>query len=303
MVLPVFVTFCDAQNRSNNCNSYANAFHCIHFVFLDLEKTSSLQKWSVLDAVSLGCLTEYCYSFVTLHIRAVNWDSQVFGLAGPGWTRESESTSKDSWDSPEHCLGLPEHCLMSTFQWFWTRESSGTRESTGGESTSPKNWTPSSSTTHIWSTFSDVLQSAIQYLSHVIALCGKHRSILSGPWPVFCLILVAYVDLGVTSRLSKSYSVHSNKIRAKEQGKCCPFLIWEMPCRFAMKNPIHCLWGNCHCLFGEIFASSTEVLSATSTCTWACPFNRDFSVTHRGIPCCCSPRIHLFVLAEVLLWN
>ncbi len=24
IVLPIFVTFCDAQNRSNNCNSYAN---------------------------------------------------------------------------------------------------------------------------------------------------------------------------------------------------------------------------------------------------------------------------------------
>ncbi len=26
MVLTIFVTLCDAQNRSNNCNSYANAF-------------------------------------------------------------------------------------------------------------------------------------------------------------------------------------------------------------------------------------------------------------------------------------
>ena len=52
MVLPIFVTFCDAQNRSNNCNSWIS-IHCIHFVFLDLEKTSSLQMWSVLDAISL----------------------------------------------------------------------------------------------------------------------------------------------------------------------------------------------------------------------------------------------------------
>ncbi len=28
--------------------------------------------------------------------RAVNWDSRVHGLAGPSWTRESESNSKDS---------------------------------------------------------------------------------------------------------------------------------------------------------------------------------------------------------------
>ncbi len=31
--------------------------------------------------------------------RAVNWDSRVQGLAGPGWTRESES-------SPERTPGL-----------------------------------------------------------------------------------------------------------------------------------------------------------------------------------------------------
>ena len=33
MVLPIFVTLCDAQNRSNNCNSYANAFPIAYISF------------------------------------------------------------------------------------------------------------------------------------------------------------------------------------------------------------------------------------------------------------------------------
>ena len=39
----------------------------------------------------LHSLTHYLWQAI-LCIRAVNWDSRVLGLAGPGWTRESESS-------------------------------------------------------------------------------------------------------------------------------------------------------------------------------------------------------------------
>ena len=75
--------------------------------------------------------------------RAVNWDSRVLGLTGPGRTRESGSTLMDPRDSPgdsfSSCNFKAEDLL------YRTRESTGTRESKQGESTSPKSWTPSRS--------------------------------------------------------------------------------------------------------------------------------------------------------------
>ncbi len=65
--------------------------------------------------------------------RAVNLDSRVQGLAGPVWTRGPGPTSKDSSDS-----------LKAWKLLYRTRESTGTRESKGGESASPKGWTRSS---------------------------------------------------------------------------------------------------------------------------------------------------------------
>ncbi len=46
-------------------------------------------------------LDESLFRHSSLLGRAVNWDSRVLGLAGPMQTRESESTSKDSSDSPK----------------------------------------------------------------------------------------------------------------------------------------------------------------------------------------------------------
>ena len=64
MVLPIFITFCDAQNRSNNCSCHSpihlvlipTKIHCIHFVSMNFANISSLQMWPVLDAVSLWCV-------------------------------------------------------------------------------------------------------------------------------------------------------------------------------------------------------------------------------------------------------
>ncbi len=50
--LKVFVTLCAAQNQPNCLWHLWISTHCIHFVFLDLEKMPSLQKWPVLDTVS-----------------------------------------------------------------------------------------------------------------------------------------------------------------------------------------------------------------------------------------------------------
>ena len=75
---------------------------------------SAFVMWNRTDkAVKFRHVTDRLYS------RAVNWDSRVqAGLTSP------KSTSKDSW----------------------THEFTGTLESKQGGSTSPKSWTPSSST-------------------------------------------------------------------------------------------------------------------------------------------------------------
>ena len=57
-------------------------------------------------------------------------------------------------------------------------------------------------------------------------------------------------------------NIHSNKILAKQQGKSCPFGIWEMSCWLADKNPVHCLQGNFCSLYSKIFVCSTGISSA-----------------------------------------
>ena len=46
----------------------------------------------------------------------------------------------------------------------------------------------------------------------------------------------------------QSWRLHSNKILVKQQGKPCHFLMWEMPCWLAEKNPVHCLQGILCCM-------------------------------------------------------
>ncbi len=62
MFLPIYVTFCDAQNRPNKCNSYAKGFSVddrpIHSLLIPttidcIHSMSSLQMCPVLDAISL----------------------------------------------------------------------------------------------------------------------------------------------------------------------------------------------------------------------------------------------------------
>ncbi len=80
--------------------------------------------------------------------RAVNWesrDSRVCpGLASPS------TPSKDSPDSPREALEVIWAYFKAWKLLYRTRKSTGTRESKSGESTSPKSWTRSSTSSNCY---------------------------------------------------------------------------------------------------------------------------------------------------------
>ncbi len=83
---------------------------------------------------------------------------------------------------------------------------------------------------------------------------------------------------------------HSHNFLAIQQGKSCPFPIWEMPRWFAEKNDVQCLQGN------PIFGKAKSLFlqqgfpRSTSTCIWTCSVNMEFIAS--------SPRFTLEVLTE-----
>ncbi len=54
---------------------------------------------------------------------------------------------------------------------------------------------------------------------------------------VFFLLITTLAD--VTIRMANQTNIHSNKVLVKQQGKPCPFPMWEMPCWLAEKNHVH----------------------------------------------------------------
>ncbi len=69
----------------------------------DHDMTNIRPRFDQVFLVKVMSVIMYIPHRYTVISRAVSWDSR---LASPGRTRESDSTSKDSWESPEHWKNL-----------------------------------------------------------------------------------------------------------------------------------------------------------------------------------------------------